>query len=88
MIHVLDNLPKEYNEILHGLENHLMATGDDALMIDLTCKKTNHPYEKIGTEVWPSKKFEKAERAIDGDEDNMVLCSLTKENKKENEKKK
>ena len=34
------------------------------------------------------KKFKKAERYIDGDEDDMVLCSLTKENKKENAKKK
>ena len=29
------------------------------------------------------KKIEKAERAIDRDEDHIVLCSLTKENKKE-----
>ena len=34
------------------------------------------------------KKFEKAERAIDGDEDDLVLYSLTKENEKENAKKK
>ena len=34
------------------------------------------------------KKFEKAERAIDGDEDDIVLCSLTKENNEENTKKK
>ena len=34
------------------------------------------------------KKSEKAEKAIDGDEDDMVLCLLTKENEKENAKKK
>ena len=28
------------------------------------------------------KKFEKAERAVDGDKDDMVLCSLPKESKK------
>ena len=30
------------------------------------------------------KKFEKAEKPIDGDKDNVVLCLLTKGNKKEN----
>ena len=34
MIHVLNNLPKEYDVILNGLKNHLTATGDNALMID------------------------------------------------------
>ena len=34
------------------------------------------------------KKFEKTERAIDGDEGDVVLCSLTKEDTKENAKKK
>ena len=34
------------------------------------------------------KKFKKAERAIDGDEDELVLCSLMRESKKENVKKK
>ena len=32
-------------------------------------------------------KFEKAEKAIDGDEDDMVLCSFSMESKKENVKK-
>ena len=30
MIHVLHNLPKEYDVILDGFENHLMVTGNDA----------------------------------------------------------
>ena len=42
MIHVLNNLPKEYDVILNGLENRLMATGDDALTIDSISKKLNH----------------------------------------------
>ena len=33
------------------------------------------------------KKFEEAEKAIDKDEDDVVLCSLTMENKKDNVKK-
>ena len=33
------------------------------------------------------KNFEKAEIGIERDEDDIVLCSLTKENKKENAKK-
>ena len=34
MIHILNNLPNEYDVILNGLENHLTVTGDDALTID------------------------------------------------------
>ena len=33
-IHSLNNLPKEYDVILDGLENHLTATGENALTID------------------------------------------------------
>ena len=47
MIHILNNLPKEYHVILDGLENHLTATRDNALTIDLICKKLNHRYKKI-----------------------------------------
>ena len=35
MIHVLNNLPKEYYVILDGLENCLTAIGDNALTIDM-----------------------------------------------------
>ena len=45
MIHDLNNLPKEYDVILNGLENRLMATEDDALMIDVS-KKLNRWYQK------------------------------------------
>ena len=38
MIHVLNNLPKVYNVILNGLENCLIATGDDMLTIDVIHK--------------------------------------------------
>ena len=42
MIHILNNLPKEYNVILDGLDNCLMATGDNAHTIDMICEKSNH----------------------------------------------
>ena len=47
MIHVLNNLPEEYDVILDGLENHLMATGENALTVDSIHEKLNHRYEKI-----------------------------------------
>ena len=57
MIHILYNLPQEYNVILDGLENHLTATGENALTIDSICKKLNYRYEKI-----KSKKEEKMKK--------------------------
>ena len=41
MIHVLNNLPEDYNVILDGLENCLMETEDNALTI-----------QKIESPVW------------------------------------
>ena len=57
MIHVLNNLPEEYYVILDGFENHLMATGENALTIDSIHEKLNHRYKKI-----KSKKEEKNEK--------------------------
>ena len=57
MICVLNNLAKEYNVILDGLENHLTATGDDVLTIDVIRKKLNHWHKKV-----KSKKEEKEEK--------------------------
>ena len=45
MIHVLNNLPKEYDVILDGLGNCLMTTGENALTIDLIHEKLNHRYK-------------------------------------------
>ena len=42
MIHMLNNLPKKYDVILNGLENHLSLSGDDALMTDFIREKVNH----------------------------------------------
>ena len=47
MFHVLNNLPKEYDVFFDGLENRLMATGDNALTIDSIREKLNHRYKKI-----------------------------------------
>ena len=47
IIHLLNNLPKEYDIILDGLKNHLMASGDNVLKIDVIHEKLNHWYEKI-----------------------------------------
>ena len=46
MIHILNNLPKEYDVILDGLENHLMVSGENVLTINVIHKKINHQYEK------------------------------------------
>ena len=47
IIHILNNLPKDYVVILDGLKHHLTVTGDNALTIDEIPKKMNHWYEKI-----------------------------------------
>ena len=57
MIHILNNLPEEYNVIPDGLENCLTATRDDVLAIDAICKKLNCQTEKI-----KSKKDEKCKK--------------------------
>ena len=46
MINVLNNLPKDYDVVLNGLQNCLMATGDHAMTIYVICKKFNHGYER------------------------------------------
>ena len=47
VIHVLNILPKEYDVILDGFENCLMASGDNALTIEVIHGKLNHWYEKL-----------------------------------------
>ena len=42
MIHVLDNFPKKYNVIFDGLENYLMASGDNVLTIEVIREKLNY----------------------------------------------
>ena len=57
MVHIFNNLPKEYNVILDGLENCLVVTVSDVLPINVICKKMNCWYKKI-----KSKKDEKTEK--------------------------
>ena len=59
LIHILNNLPEEYDVVLNGLENRLIVTGDDALTIDLIRKKLNHRYKKI-----KSKKKKKLKKKV------------------------
>ena len=47
MIHVLNNLPKEYDVILDGLENYLTSSSEDALTIEALCEKLCHWHKKI-----------------------------------------
>ena len=44
MIHVLHNLPVEYNMILDGLENCHTSSRDDTLTIEVIYAKLNHQY--------------------------------------------
>ena len=46
IIHILNNLPEEYDIILDGLENHHTAIGENALTIDTIRENLNHRYEK------------------------------------------
>ena len=47
IVHILNNLPKEYDVILDGLKNRLTVSGNDVFIIDIICKKLNHHYKKI-----------------------------------------
>ena len=82
MIHVLNNLPEEYDVILDGLENHLTATRDDALTIDSIRKKFNHRYKKI-----ERRKSECQRCGKYGHKPGNQRCSENKNEKEENDKK-
>ena len=56
MIHILNNLPEDYDVILKGLENHLTATWDDALTINVIQRRLNHMHEKIKNKKRKSQK--------------------------------
>ena len=47
MIHVLSNLPIEYDVILDGLKNCLVASGDNALIIKVKREKFINLCKKI-----------------------------------------
>ena len=56
MIHIFNNLPEEHDEILDSLENCLMPTGTDVLLIEVIHEKLNHWYEKLKTKVREERK--------------------------------
>ena len=60
MIHILNNFSKEYHVFLDGLENHLMATGNNALTIDSICIKLELRCNKIENKKKEKSKKEKA----------------------------
>ena len=62
MIHVLNNFPKECDVVLNGVKNCLMASGDDVLTIDVTCKKLNHWCKKI---IIKNEEKREKEKALD-----------------------
>ena len=47
MVHILNNIPEEYDVILDGLENHLMSSGPDVFMLEVIFEKLKHQYGKI-----------------------------------------
>ena len=47
MIHILNNLPEEYDAILDGLEYHLMSHWDNGLITGVIHKKLNHRCKTI-----------------------------------------
>ena len=46
MIFVFNNFPEDYNVILDGFENSLMATGNNTLGNEVICKELNHQNKK------------------------------------------
>ena len=47
MIHILNDVLKEYDVIVDGHECFLTMSGDGALTIEVIREKLNHRYEKI-----------------------------------------
>ena len=65
MTYILNNFPEEYDVILSGLENCLTANVDDALTIEIICRKLNHCYEKFKDKNEEKREKEKALRSFD-----------------------
>ena len=51
LLHILNNLPKEYDVVLDGLESRLDETGDKALTLEIVCEKLSQRYVRIKKEV-------------------------------------
>jgi len=47
MIHVLNNLPEEYDVVLDSLENRLVSTGEERLTLESLREKLNSRFERI-----------------------------------------
>ena len=51
LLHILNNLPKEYDVVLDGLESQLDETGDKALTLVMVCEKLSERYARIKKKV-------------------------------------
>jgi hypothetical protein len=51
LFHILNNLPKEYDVVLDGLERQLDETGDKALTLEMVREKLSERYARIKMEV-------------------------------------
>ncbi len=47
MIHVLNNLPEEYDVVMDSLKNRLVSTGEDRLTLESLREKLNSRFERI-----------------------------------------
>ncbi len=60
MIHVLNNLPEEYDVVLDSLETHLVSTGEDRLTLESLREKLNSRFEGITSKEREKDQNEKA----------------------------
>ena len=77
MVHVLKNFPKRYDIILNGLEDHLMASGDNVLTIDIIREKLNHWYEKIKTKMKKKEKKKSLQEPIINNRNKDVISVVS-----------
>ena len=61
MLHVMNNLPKEYEVILDGLESRIDKSGDEKLTIEVIREKLNGRYERMKKSV---KAEDRTERSL------------------------
>ena len=82
MIYLLSTLPKEYGIILDRLTNHLMASGDNVLTIDIICEKLNHWYEKNENKKKEKNEKEKTSGSVVSSLTNLVIVNVWRIKKK------
>ena len=53
IIHVLNNLPEEYNVVLDRLDSHLVSINEDKLTLEALWEELNSRFEQISSKVRP-----------------------------------